>query len=301
MSDTESDEDLKRAIALSLNQPPPPVKQKTAVVDLISSSEDEDDDLDAPVAARKIKSSETLPYRNIEDQNAPTLNRAAKPSSDLPLSSEGATKPKETSLPQSGSSSQSRSTVSSSLLGLDRKKMEQERLLRAQQRKSLEDQRSTLAGEARKRKASTPPIQPTSLDTRHVKAKLSEAENELSDPSLSVDRNPILSFKDQAKALRAHGLQFPDGVVKKTWVYGCPRQDDIKIEEVLQKDDLELAVLSAFQIDPDWIATKLRPSTKVVFVLQAKTEAEVGVDFLLRCFHPFSSCSMLPTPHKEHQ
>jgi hypothetical protein len=35
-------------------------------------------------------------------------------------------------------------------------------------------------------------------------------------------------------------------------VYGCPRQgDDIKIEEVLQKNDLELAVLSAFQVDPD--------------------------------------------------
>jgi len=41
---------------------------------------------------------------------------------------------------------------------------------------------------------------------------------------------------------------------------------------VLQKEDLELAVLSAFQIEPDWVISKLAPSTKVVWVLQAKTE-----------------------------
>jgi hypothetical protein len=72
-------------------------------------------------------------------------------------------------------------------------------------------------------------------------------------------------------------VRFPDGVVKRTWAYGAPRSpDDIKIEEVLQKEDLEIAVFSAFQIDVDWITSKLNPGTKVIWVLQAKTDAEVS-------------------------
>lgn len=50
----------------------------------------------------------------------------------------------------------------------------------------------------------------------------------------------------------ATGVQYPDGVVKKTWAYGFPRTgDDIKLEEVIQRENLQLAVLSAFQIDTD--------------------------------------------------
>lgn len=72
------------------------------------------------------------------------------------------------------------------------------------------------------------------------------------------------------------GIQFPFGVVKKTWAFGFPRMDDIKIEEVLQRSTLEHAVLSAFQIEPDWVISKIKPTTKVIWVLQAKTEAEVS-------------------------
>jgi hypothetical protein len=124
----------------------------------------------------------------------------------------------------------------------------------------------------------------------------------LSNPQLAaaaISTLPILSFKDQERALRAPGVQFPDGVVKKTWVHGCPRQDDIKIEEVLQKDDLELAVLSSFQIDPEWIASKLHPATKVVFVLQAKTELEVGLLVSIALFLYF--VVQAATPREEHE
>lgn len=72
------------------------------------------------------------------------------------------------------------------------------------------------------------------------------------------------------------GIQFPFGVVKKTWAFGFPRMDDIKIEEVLQRSTLEHAVLGAFQIEPDWVISKIKPTTKVIWVLQAKTEAEVS-------------------------
>jgi hypothetical protein len=75
--------------------------------------------------------------------------------------------------------------------------------------------------------------------------------------------------------LLAPGIHFPYGAVRKTWVHGCPRQDDIKIEEVLQKDDLELAVLSAYQWDDEWILRKINMrKTKIVCVVQAETEEQ---------------------------
>jgi hypothetical protein len=126
-----------------------------------------------------------------------------------------------------------------------------------------------------------------------VKAKSSSSTTSLQDeirsssrsvPLASEDSKPnpcgVLSFRDQ-QALNSAGIQYSQGIVRKTWVYGCPRVgDDIRIEEVLQNDDLELAVLSAFQVDPTWLETKLNPKTKVIWVLQAKTETEVSVPFM---------------------
>ena len=282
MSDTESDEELKKAIALSLaEQSPSSSKTKPVVVDLISS--DEDDDLDAPVTARRIASTKALSNKKDGEHNEIPAAHTAKPAKTA--SSHG---PPEAHIrpemkPRSeGDGSLPVASTALPFLGLNRKQMEEERLLRAQQRKKPDEQAPTPEGDVRKRKALTPPLHASGLEARQVRAKLSESATASPYPpseaaSIAL---PILSSKDQDRALHAPGVQFPDGVVKKTWVYGCPRQDDIKIEEVLQKDDLDLAVLSAFQIDPDWIASKLHPTTKVVFVLQAKTEAEVRLLFL---------------------
>ncbi|KAI9748120.1 MAG: hypothetical protein M1815_003589, partial [Lichina confinis] len=76
------------------------------------------------------------------------------------------------------------------------------------------------------------------------------------------------------QASASSGLQFPRGVVRKTWAFGYERNDDIKFEEVLQKNDLTVAVLSAFQWDVEWLMRKVDLSkTKMVFVMQAKDEA----------------------------
>lgn len=124
----------------------------------------------------------------------------------------------------------------SSLLGLNRKEMEEERL-------------------ARKRKAS---ISPPPL--RKV-AKLSTPAAAMAKPS-----SPVI-----AAASTVTPLQFPNGTVKKTWALGHPRDEDIKIEEVLQRADLTLAVLSSFQWDVEWLLGKINaPSTKMIFVMQAK-------------------------------
>lgn len=254
MSDSESDEDLKRAIALSLAEESSASQTHVAaVIDLISS--DEDDDLDAPVTARNTTS--TKPPSQKKDERSRDVSTAG---------TEDATKPSIRA-----DSSASGPATSGGFLGLNRKQMEEERLQRANQR-NLAGKTSTPEPEAKKRKAGSSPPRSQEQDPRHVRTKLSMPTTASSAARSALH---IMSFQDANRALTTSGVQFPDGVVKKTWVRGCPRHDDIKIEEVLQKADLELAVLSAFQVDPDWVVSKLGPATKVVWVLQAKTEAEV--------------------------
>ncbi|KAI9147921.1 Tyrosyl-DNA phosphodiesterase [Paramyrothecium foliicola] len=71
-------------------------------------------------------------------------------------------------------------------------------------------------------------------------------------------------------------VPFPDGAIKRTWARGFPRStDDIKIEEVLQKDQLLLAVLSSFQWDEEWLMSKLNLSqTKVLLIAFAADDAQ---------------------------
>lgn len=68
------------------------------------------------------------------------------------------------------------------------------------------------------------------------------------------------------------GLQYPDGVIKKTWAFGYSRSDDIKIEELLQREALQAAVLSSFQWNMEWLFSKLDTHrTKFVLVMQAES------------------------------
>ena len=120
------------------------------------------------------------------------------------------------------------------VLGLDRKQMEQERL-------------------SRKRKA--PSISPP------PPRKIARGKSDVA---------PVL-----AKETPKEGPLFPLGTVKKTWAFGHERKaDDIKLEEVLQKDTLNLAVLSSFQWDIDWLLAKMDiKRTQITLVMQAKDQA----------------------------
>ncbi|RAH63398.1 tyrosyl-DNA phosphodiesterase [Aspergillus piperis CBS 112811] len=128
------------------------------------------------------------------------------------------------------------------IFGLDRKQMEQERLARLAKRKA-EDTSSIDLRETKHSKIDLAP-KPTPTSSRSI-------------PSTSPS------------------VQYPEGIVKKTWAFGCPRQgDDIKIEEVLQKSDLELAVLSSFMWEMDWLFSKFNvESTRFIMVMQAEDEA----------------------------
>ncbi|KAH8683045.1 tyrosyl-DNA phosphodiesterase-domain-containing protein [Tricladium varicosporioides] len=335
MSDSENDEDLKKAIALSLGQPWPPKRVAEEVTNLVS--DDEDDDLDAPVVARQIASQNKPQERVVIDlesslelgrndsghgkRKAGAKNKLSQPPKTSAVASTGneskgneggsniytmggsletsrardSKKDNITVLPAIKSEpsdiSESKGKMSSSAIGtmvynnaestkdstpptqgilglLNRKQMEEERLARAS-RMGIQNGKETVISINTKRKASTSPQRLAGRDGRQTIAKPSRS---LPETQSSGKASPeIFSHKTHQGA---SGVQYPNGVVKKTWAFGYPRtNEDIKIEEVLQKDDLELAVLSSFQVDHAWVASKLDPETKVIWVLQAKDQA----------------------------
>lgn len=165
MSDSESDEDLRRAIALSLQEStatPPP--HNSHVIDLISS-DDEDDDLDAPVSTNKgVSSSHQAPNDLIgaaEPLSGSPFTGAVGVIGDgipnhRPSKSPHAIETISQTLPDIALISEPPSTKSS-LLGLDRKQMEEERRQRAMQRTIGKDVGA--ADQSRKRKPSnSPPV-----------------------------------------------------------------------------------------------------------------------------------------------
>ncbi|KAK3333282.1 tyrosyl-DNA phosphodiesterase-domain-containing protein [Cercophora scortea] len=174
-----------------------------------------------------------------------------------------------------------------SAFGIDRKKMEEERLARRN---------------ALKRKASSE-LEPSDSDARSLQrqkiSSLPSSQPRATANSLQPSQNdngrprPAQSIAGPVAA--SSPLPFPKGAVKKTWAAGQPRLgDDIKIEEVLQKDKLELAVISSFQWDDEWMMSKLDiRRTKVILVAFATGEAQreemrsnVPRDRIHFCFPP---------------
>jgi hypothetical protein len=329
MSSSE-DEDIRRAIALSLQESSSQPKPEAAIIDLVSS--DEDDDLDAPVHTMVSKA-----------LNQPTQKKDDCASIASLVKPEGEGQPKsllpsevKSPLALDSSSNPQSPPVSSVLLGLDRAQMEAERLARVKQKKKRDEDKANDSRDSGKRKASIS----QSEDGRQVKARYSNpwqrAEEHIVTPTLASALSPdsrnketqltqdhhpltlreasrrhpqgtsstngsqsfpphrqnsaadsskvanrrtapeVLPFNQQ-QARQASGVQYPDGVVKRTWVKGTPQEDDmIRIEEVLQKDDLELAVLSTFQVDPEWVSSKLLEKTKVIWVINAIDEEDVS-------------------------
>ncbi|TAQ85645.1 hypothetical protein B7494_g6030 [Chlorociboria aeruginascens] len=243
MADSESDEDLKRAIELSLQEDrPPSTSRKAPIIDL-TSSDDEDDDLDAPVSTK----SKPGPKEQSPGGNSPT--KQVKASLDKPPS----TSLSIISQPSSATHPMPNPILDTSgFMSLNRKQMEEDRLARVNKRKREEDSSTTSIEIPKKTKIHSP-----SFRDYQTPQHLS-----ITQPMSNRIASNVLSYQEQQLIFGPNGVQFPDGIVKKTWAHGYPRQDDIKIEEVLQKNDLELAVLSAYQVDADWVTSKLLETTK---------------------------------------
>ncbi|KAK2791699.1 hypothetical protein FQN52_004615 [Onygenales sp. PD_12] len=181
------------------------------------------------------------------------------------------------------------------LLGLDRKRMEEERLARVEQMK---------------RKSSTPTsgsmspcvkrLARVGIGGMPVRAATGGRDARTSVPLSAGNRpamiSPVTTTTGLPLGRRTQGngdsqkvevvpesprpeprpLEFPLGAVKKTWVFGCERQgDDIKFEEVVQKADLEQAILSSYQWDYDWVFSKFWcHDTRLLLVMGIKEEEE---------------------------
>ncbi|KAG7051500.1 ubiquitin interaction domain-containing protein, partial [Colletotrichum scovillei] len=162
------------------------------------------------------------------------------------------------------------------LLALDRKKMEEERIARLKKRSAAEAGIDTQSSQRLKLQRPGASETPEVIGTAKSKAA-----------------TPAISATPPANALE---LPFPKGAFKRTWAYGFPRnREDIKIEEVLQKDKLQLAVLSSFQWDEEWLLSKINArNTKMLLVAYANNDAEkanirsnIPVGSLIKfCFPP---------------
>ncbi|GKT43796.1 uncharacterized protein ColSpa_03977 [Colletotrichum spaethianum] len=139
-------------------------------------------------------------------------------------------------------------------LALDRRRMEEERLARLKKRSATQAE----------------------LDDQHQRPKLQRPEVSQGHKASNTSFGPSKSTNTAGDAPQ---LPFSKGAFKRTWAFGYPRTgEDIKIEEVLQKDKLQLAVLSSFQWDEEWLLSKVDArQTKMLLVAYANNEAEVRI------------------------
>ncbi|KAJ0116542.1 hypothetical protein J7T55_007522 [Diaporthe amygdali] len=176
-----------------------------------------------------------------------------------------------------------------SMLGIDRKAMEEERLARLKKRKAGPTNLNTHDG----REPELPPAQRPRL--MNDLAGQRSGRPGMSQPALPTAPSSLNSNSSASKGVSEAGLPYAQGIVLRTWALGYARRDDdITIEEVLQKDILELAVLSSFQWDDEWLMRKLNlKKTKVLLIAYAEDEDtkasmrnNVPKDVIRFCFPP---------------
>jgi hypothetical protein len=208
--DDSDDEDLKRAIALSLTtEVDEPGRGSAANATAAQADDDEDEDIKRAIA----------------------LSLQTDPK--LPMPGTQASAPEIVSRPES---------LSQGIVGLDRRKMEEERLARLSKKRQ-----ATLDADAPSKQA-----------------------NEPCEKRLKTAHQPETPASQQKPA-----LQYPQGAIRKTWSPVHPRGGDIKIEEVLDADRVKLAVVCSYMWDLEWFFGKFPARTaRFLFVMDARTEAE---------------------------
>lgn len=198
--DSDEDEDLKRAIALSLSDAQQPEPQEP--VDLTADDEVEEHEMN--------EQSNAVANMSQKDEIHGSTSMDAKLGGATTQSDYKRDPSTKVEAPRSG------------LFALDRKKMEEERLARILKRKASASPPPSRSSDSRMSKApkmSSNPADATRFSGTHVKSAQEASP-----------RPDVMSYTQQQTALRATGVQYPKGVVKKTWAYGYPRENDIKIE-----------------------------------------------------------------------
>ncbi|KAL7919252.1 tyrosyl-DNA phosphodiesterase domain-containing protein [Trichoderma austrokoningii] len=150
---------------------------------------------------------------------------------------------------------------------LDRRAMEQERLKRLEKRQRSaadNDDDDVVEVPPPKKQATGATTAPVEGNIKTLGASASASTSASTSVSASTTRTGHSS------------VPFANPTVKRTWARGTPRRgDEITIEEVFQKDQLELAVLSSFQWDEEWMLSKLDyKRTKIMLLAFARDEAQ---------------------------
>jgi hypothetical protein len=187
-------------------------------------------------------------------------------------------------VPKDTTTASQTSSVFMGLAGIDRKQMEQERLTRLAKRKAVDNPTSPEVQPNRKI-SKVEPNSTGSSSTRLPNAPQQHPVPTATPRTINVPKKrtyvcpqpaankPGLDIQPTARPM----IQWPLGAVKKTALDGFPRQNnDITIEEVIQRSELELAVFSSFLWEMDWLFTKLDiHRTRFMLVMQANDKSVV--------------------------
>ncbi|RMZ70444.1 hypothetical protein GMOD_00000535 [Pyrenophora seminiperda CCB06] len=96
-------------------------------------------------------------------------------------------------------------------------------------------------------------------------------ESPESRPSKQVARSPPAAAPSNEGPL----LQYPKGAIKRTFAAKYPRTNDITIDEVLEAPHLNIAVISSFIFDSNWVYEKLDPlKVKQLWLMNGKFRGE---------------------------
>lgn len=228
-SSETDDEDLKLALALSMQQSLPQGSHipttRDAAIDLTSDSDDEDEDMRQAIA---------LSLQGLHKSSSP--KHLAKSSPTLATSSQAAKGASSHRLNAQITPSAAESSGPLRVSGIDRKAMEQERLARLS-----------------KRKRDPSPDRPSKRIADVINTQGSE----------------VASIQPKLSTMQS--VQYPEGAIKRTFATKFPRTDDITIDEVLQADSVNIAVISSFMWDSEWLNRKLNPlKVKQIWVMNAK-------------------------------
>jgi hypothetical protein len=216
-SSDEDEENLKLALALSMQQSPsdrsPHVNGDDGVIDFTADT-DEDDDMRRAIALslREMKRPSSREHHAIEGSMPATSSAIRKSGSSTAF------------IPTATSSTERKTSFISTI---DRATMEQERLARLSKRKRN-----------------------SSIDQPSKRTTGGSGTRESSQYTT---------------------LQYPKGAIKRTFASKYPRTDDISIDEVLQADTINIAVVGSFMWDAEWLHRKLNPlAVKQIWVMNAK-------------------------------
>ena len=142
------------------------------------------------------------------------------------------------------------------MLGIDRKQMEAERLARLAKKRGADTDPDPVSAHPRKIQRTSPT--PTKASTREI----SPPPPSKAKPASSAVGTPKTS---------ASSIIYPHGTIKRTWCFKQQRDGtDIKLEEVLEKSTLSIAVISSWQLDTEYLFSKLfypRPDLKLLLIM----------------------------------